>query len=66
MTKENPDLREIDLPELPNSRLLQADADDNYWNYVLKEYLGLEPDGPERIEITWYDWYNWLNVKEEE
>ena len=66
MTKENPDLREIDLPELPNSRLLQADADDNYWNYVLKDYLGLEPDGPERIEITWYDWYNWLNVKEEE
>ena len=66
MTEENPDLREIDLPKLPNGRLLQADADDNYWSYVLKDYLGLEPDGPEIIEITWYDWYNWLDVKDEE
>ena len=66
MTEENPDLREIDLPKLPNGRLLQADADDNYWSYVLKDYLGLEPDGPEIIEITWHDWYNWLDVKDEE
>lgn len=66
MTRENPKMREISLPRLPNGRLLQADADSNYWNYVLKDYLGLDPDGPEKIDITWYDWYNWLDVKDEE
>ena len=66
MTRENPKMREISLPRLPNGRLLQADADSNYWNYVLKDYRGLDPDGPEKIDITWYDWYNWLDVKDEE
>ena len=35
LMRENPKRESIVLPELPNSRLLQADADGAYWNYVL-------------------------------
>lgn len=37
---ENPERESIALPELPNSRLLQADADGSYWNYVLHSLGG--------------------------
>ena len=57
-------IQEIALPYLPHDRLLQADADSNYWGYVIKDYLGLDKDSELDIEIKWYDWYNWLNVKE--
>ena len=49
MTRENPKMREISLPRLPNGRLLQADADSNYWNYVLKDYLGLDPNARRKL-----------------
>lgn len=60
LMRENPKRESIVLPELPNSRLLQADADGAYWNYVLHSLGG----GKEQISVEWRNWYHWLNVKE--
>lgn len=60
LMRENPERESIVLPELPNSRLLQADADGAYWNYVLHSLGG----GKEQISVEWCNWYQWLNVKE--
>lgn len=42
LMRENPERESIVLPELPNSRLLQADADGAYWNYVLHSLGGVK------------------------
>ena len=60
LMRENPERESIVLPELPNSRLLQADADGAYWNYVLHSLGG----GKEQISVEWCNWYQWLNLKE--
>lgn len=60
LMRENPKRESIILPELPNSRLLQADADGAYWNYILHSLGG----GKEQISVEWCNWYQWLNVKE--
>lgn len=57
-------IESIDLPKLPHDHLLQADADSNYWEYVIQDYWDLEEGEKSRVQIKWYDWYNWLNVKD--
>lgn len=54
----------IDLPKLPHDHMLQADADSNYWEYVIEDYWNLEEGEKSGVQIRWYDWYNWLNVKD--
>lgn len=62
--KEEPHITIIDLPKMPNERLLQADADSVYWRYVIRDYWGMEAEAPVDIVINWHSWYNWLNVKD--
>lgn len=64
-TAQKEEVNEIALPCLPHSRFLQADADSNYWEYVLKYQWGMDKDADLRVIIRWYDWYNWLNIKRE-
>ena len=58
------DIVSIDLPSLPHGRLLQADTDSNYWEYVIEDYWGLDVGEKSNVQINWHDWYGWLNVKE--
>lgn len=57
-------IESIDLPKLPHDRLLQADSDSNYWEYVIQDYWDLEEGEESGVHITWHNWYNWLNVKD--